>query len=338
VPRAVANPPNPWSSTHVEYLEEPPPAQLEVYEEHARSIIAENDSPDLSFRYSVNPYRGCFHACAYCYARPSHQVLGFGAGTDFDRRIVVKTNAPELLRATFAKKSWDGELVTFSGNTDCYQPLEASYGLTRRLLQVCVEFANPACVITKGALVERDVDVLAELSRKTHLVVWLSIPFADDAMQRAIEPFASSLTRRFHALQVLSDAGVRTGVAIAPMIPGLNDAQIPTILERARAAGAQHAFLTMVRLAAEVRPVFVERLHEALPLRAEHVLHGIRDARGGKLNESAWGKRMHGEGPRWQAIEQLFAMHHRRLGFTEVPPMGATTFRRPSAQGDLFDR
>jgi DNA repair photolyase len=336
VPRPVDNPPNPWSSTHVEYLEEPPTAQLMVYEERARSILAENDSPDLSFRWSVNPYRGCFHACAYCYARPSHQLLGFGAGTDFERRIVVKTNAPELLHDAFSKPGWRGEHVTFSGNTDCYQPLEASYGLTRRLLEVCVAFRNPACIITKGALVERDVDVLAALAECAALTVWVSIPFADDETGRAIEPFASSIARRFHALEMLAAAGVPVGVAVAPVIPGLNDASIPAVLERARAAGARHAFMTLVRLPAEVRPVFVDRVREVMPLRAEHVLHAIRDVREGKLNESQFGRRMHGEGPRWKAIETLFEAHRRRLGFVPVEPREGTTFTRPRAQLDLF--
>jgi DNA repair photolyase len=321
----------------VEYLEEPPTAQLVVYEERARSIVAENDSPDLSFRYSVNPYRGCFHGCAYCYARPSHQLLGFGAGTDFERRIVVKTNAPELLHDRFTSPSWKGELVTFSGNTDCYQPLEASYGLTRKLLEVCVAFKNPACIITKGALVERDVDVLAALAEQARVLVWVSIPFADDAMARAIEPFASGVTRRFHALEVLAKAGVPVGVAIAPVIPGLNDSQIPAVLERAHAAGARHAFMTLVRLPAEVRPVFVDRLRETMPLRSEHVLHAIRDVRDGKLYQSEFGRRMHGEGPRWHAIEALFEAHKRKLGFVPPPATDDTTFRRPRAQIDLFE-
>lgn len=308
-----------------------------MYEERARSIVAENDSPDLSFRYSVNPYRGCFHGCAYCYARPSHQLLGFGAGTDFERRIVVKTNAPELLHDRFASASWRGEHVTFSGNTDCYQPLEASYGLTRRLLEVCLAFRNPACVITKGALVERDVDVLSGLVEHARVTVFVSIPFADDEIGRAMEPFASSIARRFHALEVLAKAGVPVGVAIAPVIPGLNDAHIPAVLDRARAAGAQHAFMTMVRLPAEVRPVFVDRLRETLPLRTEHVLHAIRDVRGGKLNESEFGKRMHGDGPRWHAIEGLFEAHMRRLGYVPVPPWDETTFVRRRPQLELFE-
>lgn len=340
MPRPVDNPPNPWESTHVEYLPEHelPLASLQVYDEEARSIVVQNDSPDVPFRWSVNPYRGCFHGCAYCYARPSHELLGFGAGTDFERRIVVKRNAPELLHARLMSPSWRGEMIAFSGVTDCYQPLEASYGLTRRMLEVCLAFKNPVGVITKGALVERDVDLLARLSSEARCGVYLSIPFADEGMGRAIEPYAASIPRRFQALRVLSDAGIRTGVSISPVIPGLNDAQIPEILARAREAGATLAFMIMLRLPTEVRPVFVDRLRATLPLRAEHVLHAIRDVRGGKLNDARFGARMHGEGPRWQAIEALFAAHHKRLGFVDAERFDheGTTFRRPDAQLGLF--
>ena len=342
MPRRIDNPPNPWQAAHVEYLpelgDETPLATLSVYEEDARSIVAENDSPDVPFRYSVNPYRGCFHGCAYCYARPSHELLGFGAGTDFERRIVVKRNAAELLHARLSSPSWTGEMIAFSGVTDCYQPLEASYGLTRRMLEVCLAFRNPVGVITKGALVERDVDLLAALARDARATVYLSIPFADEGMARAIEPYAASIARRFHALRVLSDAGVRTGVSVSPVIPGLNDAQIPEVLTRARAAGAELAFMVMLRLPTAVRPVFTDRLRETMPLRAEHVLHAIRDVRGGELNRAEYGTRMHGEGPRWLAIESLFAAHHRKLGFVDASRFEHedTTVRRPNAQLGLF--
>lgn len=338
VPRPVANPPNPWESAHVEYLGEPPPARLEVYEERARSIISRNDSPDVPFRFSVNPYRGCFHGCAYCYARPSHQYLGFGAGTDFERRLVAKVNAPELLRQAFMSKRWQGESLAFSGVTDCYQPLEASYELTRRLLELCLEFRNPVGVITKGALVERDVDLLSQLSRVASCRVFLSIPFADDDLGRAVEPYAATVSRRMTALRRLSDAGVSTGVSISPVIPGLNDAQIVEILERARDAGARQAFMIMLRLPAEVAPVFEARLQEAVPLRAAKVMNAVRQIRGGRLNDSRFGRRMHGAGPRWAAIEALFRTHSRRLGFEEGDreEPHRPTFRRPTAQQELF--
>jgi DNA repair photolyase len=317
-PRRVSNPKNPWESTHVEWLGEPPAVELAVYEEEAHSILSRNESPDVPFRWSVNPYRGCQHACAYCYARPTHQYLGFGAGTDFDSKIVAKVNAPELLREAFARRSWKRECVVFSGVTDCYQPLEATYGLTRKCLEVCAEFQNPVSIVTKGALVRRDVDLLAD-SRRLDAQVFVSIPFADDPggtqAARAIEPLASAPSTRFETLRILSGAGVETGVALAPMIPGLNDAHVPSILRRARECGARHAFMILLRLPAEVREVFVERLRQAFPDRADKVLSALLDVRQGKLSESAFGARMSGRGPRWEAIEQLFDVHSRKLGF-----------------------
>ena len=256
----VSNPPNPWQSVHAEWLGEPPEAALEVYEEEAKSIIASNDSPDIGFEHSVNPYRGCFHACAYCYSRPTHQYLGFGAGTDFDRKIVVKTNAPELLRRELTRKSWKGGTLVFSGVTDCYQPLEAIYVLTRRCLETCLEFRNPVGIVTKGALIRRDADVLAALAREADVTVYVSIPFWDHAAARALEPNVSSPSQRVETLAALSAAGIRTGVSLAPVIPGLNDGDMAKILAAAREAGATSAFLTLLRLPAEVLPVFEERL------------------------------------------------------------------------------
>jgi DNA repair photolyase len=337
--RPVSNPPNPWSSTHVDWLGEPPAARLEVYEERARSILAENDSPDVPFRWSLNPYRGCFHSCAYCYARPTHEYLGWGAGTDFDRKIVVKVNAPELLRDAFMRPGWTGEAVTFSGVTDCYQPLEASYGITRRCLEVCLELCNPVAVITKGALVRRDVDLLARLAREARAAVYLSIPFADPEMARTIEPHACAPSQRLETLRILAEAGIPTGVAVAPVIPGLNDSQIPEILERARAAGAREAFLTLLRLPSAVRPVFDERLAQAFPERAGKVRSAILDVRGGRFYDSRFGARMRGEGPRWRAIEGLFEAQCRRLGLEtrSRAEVGPSPFRRPDAQGRLFE-
>ena len=343
-PRRVSNPPNPWASTHVEWLGEPPAVEVAVYEERARSILSRNESPDVPFRWSVNPYRGCQHACAYCYARPTHQYLGFGAGTDFDTRLVAKVNAPELLRRALARRSWRGETVTFSGVTDCYQPIEASYGLTRRCLEVCAELANPVAIVTKGALVRRDVELLAEIGRRASVEVHVSIPFADDAdgsaMGRRIEPLASAPAVRFETLSRLAEAGIPTGVALAPLIPGLNDAQIPAILRRARECGAERAFAILLRLPAEVREVFAERLREAFPLRASKVLSALRGMRGGRLSDTAFGRRMAGRGPRWDAVQGLFELYRRRLGFRPVeeappgprPDAGRTTGR----QGTLF--
>jgi DNA repair photolyase len=276
-----------------------------------------------------------------CYARTSHEYLGFGAGTDFDRKIVVKVNAPELLRAQLARRSWKGETIIFSGNTDCYQPLEAVYELTRRCLEICAEFRNPVAIITKGALVRRDVELLARMSRRASASVSLSIPFSDDAMSRAIEPNASLPSQRIETLRILSEAEIRTGVGVAPVIPGLNDSQISAVLERARSAGATSAFMTLIRLAGQTLPVFRERLERAFPDRARKVWTAIQQTRGGKLNESQFGLRMHGVGPRWEAIRNLFDLECRRLGFNEerVGEQGETeetTIRRAGAQRDLF--
>ncbi|MEO0322989.1 MAG: PA0069 family radical SAM protein [Myxococcota bacterium] len=335
MPQPVANPPNPFEEAHLEWDGPPPPAQLEVFEETCKSALSKNTSPDVGFTWSVNPYRGCFHACAYCYARPSHQWLGFGAGTDFDRRIVVKTNVATRLREAFDRRSWEGEGIVLSGNTDCYQPLEASYGLTRACLEVCLAYRNPVAIITKSKLVRRDAELLAALHREAGCHVFVSIPFADDAMARGIEPFASSPTKRFETVRVLADAGVPVGVSVAPVIPGLNDAQIPEILERAKEAGAEAAFMILLRLPKEVLPVFDARLEAAFPLRASKVRHAIQDLRGGKMNESRFGARMRGQGPRWEAIRQLFETNRRRHGL-DVRRFGTregpSPFHRPAPE------
>jgi DNA repair photolyase len=341
VTRRVSNPPNPWETVHAEWLGEPPAAELEVYEEEAKSIISENESPDVGFRFSVNPYRGCFHACAYCYSRPTHQYLGWGAGTDFDRKIVVKVNAPELLRKEMMRRAWKGDTLVFSGVTDSYQPLEAVYEITRRCLEVCAEFRNPVGIVTKGALVRRDVDLLAVLARESEAMVYVSVPFADDRAGRAMEPNASLPSQRLETIARLSQAGIRTGVAIAPVIPGLNDSDIGPVLAKAREAGAVSAFLTLLRLPAEVLPVFEQRLSEAFPDRAARVWSNLEQPRGGKRNESRFGARMEGVGPRWAAIEDLFEIECRRLGFNREPQEErprASAFRRPGpSQRGLFE-
>ncbi len=321
MPRPVSNPPNPWASVHVEWLGEPPPARLEVFEEEARSVLSENDSPDVPFRWSVNPYRGCLHGCAYCYARPGHQYLGWGAGTDFDRKIVVKVNAPSALARELSRPSWRREAITFSGVTDCYQPLEASYELTRKCLEVCLAHRTPVAVITKGALIRRDRDLLAAMAAESLATAYVSIPFLDDRTARKIEPFASAPSQRFETLRLLSEAGIPTGIAVAPLIPGLNDSDVPRLLDRAKAAGASRAFLVLLRLPAEVRPVFEERLREAFPLRAERVLGAVLDARGGRQSDGTFGARMRGSGPRWDAVRDLFDLCCRKLGLNAKEPV-----------------
>ncbi len=342
--RPIDNPPNPWATTEVEYLEAPPPARLQLFEETAKSILSENTSPDLGMRWSVNPYRGCLHACAYCYARPSHQYLGFGAGTDFDRKIVVKVNAPELLREAFDRRSWSGDEITFSGNTDCYQPIEASYRLTRRCLEVCLAYRNPVTIITKGSLVRRDASLLSQLARGASAFVTVTVTFLDDDLGRSIEPGASDVSARFETIRRLACEGVPVGVNVSPIIPGLNDHQVAEILERAAAAGATRAFLSPIRLAAEVAPVFLARLAESHPLRASKVENAIRELRGGTLNDPRFGVRMTGVGPRWEATQQLFRATCRRLGIVArgdadlgTPSEREPTFRRPRSQLGLFE-
>lgn len=310
----IDNPPNPYLSQHAEWLEPPPPARVEVYEERSGSVLTENDSPDLPFRWTVNPYRGCQHACAYCYARPYHEYLGLGAGTDFDTKIIVKTNAPQRLDAALLKKSWKRELVVFSGITDCYQPLEAAYGLTRQCLEVCLARQTPASVITKSYLVIRDIDLLGELQKRHGGSVHLSIPFADDGMSRLIEPHAPTGSRRFEAARRMADAGLRVTVMIAPLIPGLNDREVPELVRRAAESGAKAVRLLPLRLAGNVRPVFLSRLKAALPLRAARVEARLREIRGGRITESRFGERFRGSGTYWESIRRLFEISRQKFG------------------------
>ena len=311
----VHNPVNPFAKTELIYGEgEAPPTELEVYFDRSSSILAKNDSPDLGFGFSVNPYRGCFHGCAYCYARPTHEYLSFGAGTDFERKIVVKPDAPELLRKALSAKGWRRDLVLFSGVTDCYQPLEARYELTRRCLEVCAEHATPAHVITKSPLVERDTDVLVSLAGAAGASVAISIPFASDAHARALEPFVTPPSRRFRTIERLAAAGVRVGVSVAPVIPGLGDEELPRVLEAAKAAGASFAGYVLLRLPGHVKEVFEARLRERLPEKAERVMARIRQTRGGKLYDAHFKTRGRGEGPYAQAIELLFRTTAQRLG------------------------
>jgi DNA repair photolyase len=338
-PVLLLNPPNPWSTTEVDYLGEPPSVRLQIYEDHSREILSSNDSPDLGFRYSINPYRGCMHACAYCYARPTHEYLSFGSGADFDRKIVVKPSAPDLLRRAFDRPSWTGELILFSGNTDCYQPLEASYRLTRRCLEVCLEYRNPVHVITKAPLVERDIDVLKDLSERAKASVTLSIPFWNPVHARAIEPYVATPERRMKTVERLAAAGLRVSVNVAPIIPGLNDEEMVGVLEAAARAGACSAAMTMLRLPGSVKQVFEERLRAALPLRADRILHRTREVRGGKLNDPRFGTRQSGEGVYAESVAQLFARTAERLGLRSerlAAPEMTTTFERPRAQLDLF--
>src|SRR5437899_12164665 len=254
--RHVDNPPNPWLSHSVEWIGEPPPAKIEVFEEtDTRSIISHNNSPDVGFDYSVNCYRGCIHGCTYCFSRPTHEYLDFGAGTDFERKIVVKVKAAELLRKELMKPSWKGDEIVFSFTSDPYIPLEANYKLTRACLEVCAEFRNPVGIVTKSALIRRDIDVLQKLSTEASVGVYFSIPFSDYEIARSVEPFAPSPNARFMAMKALADAGIQVGIVIAPTIPGLTT-DILGLLEGAKGCGASKAFLNMLLLPGSVATSF----------------------------------------------------------------------------------
>ncbi|MBI2884761.1 MAG: PA0069 family radical SAM protein [Candidatus Omnitrophica bacterium] len=335
-PTRAWNPPNPYLTEHHELLGEPPAAELEIYEDRSKTILSKNDSPDVGFRWSVNPYRGCFNACAYCYARPTHEYFGWGAGTDFERKIVIKPNAPQLLEEAFRRPSWQGERVVFSGVTDCYQPIEAVYQLTRKCLEICRDFRNPVAIITKSLLVRRDAELLAQLAREASACVNMSIAFRDETVARAIEPGTPTIRKRFETMRILADAGVPVAIGVAPIIPGLNDQDIPWLLQEAKRCGATGAFHTLLRLPGSVKEVFFHRLEERLPLRARKIEHRIRGVRNGRLSDSRFGSRHYGEGVYWEAIEQSWALWTRRLGWdreAEDAPERLSTFRRPPAPG-----
>lgn len=341
--KRIENPPNPFESHFVPYFDDVevwdeaiPPAKLEVFEDTTRTILSRNDSPDLGFRWSVNPYRGCFHACAYCYARPSHEYLGFGAGSDFETKIVVKKRAPELLREAFLKPSWKGELIIFSGDTDCYQPLEACYQLTQRCLEVCLEFGNPAGIVTKSFLIVRDLELLRKLHERTHLSICVSVPFFDEKTARIVEPNTASISKRFEAVRLLAEAGLDVGILVAPIIPGLNDSDIPQILKRAKECGARSASPSLLRLSGSVKPVFISRIQKYFPLQAEKILHRIREVREGKLSNSEFGERHRGQGPYWENIVKLFRVYSEKLGLNQDEPSSPhPPFERPTQQKEF---
>jgi DNA repair photolyase len=336
-PPLVSNPPNPWLTAEVEWLE-PRPARLEVYQDTAREILSRNDSPDIGFTWGVNPYRGCLHACAYCYARRYHEYLGFGAGTDFDTRITVKPDAPALLRRAFDRPSWKGETVAFAGATDAWQPLEAAWRLTRGCLEVCAEYRNPVCIVTKAALVERDIDLLQRLRAEARVSIAISIPWLDETVARRLEPLAPSPARRLRVLERLAAAGLSPSVLVAPVVPGLDD-ELPRVLAAARHAGAAKAGFQILHLPGPVAPVFEERLRAALPEMADRVLHLVREIHGGRLADPRFGARYRGEGAYAETIAGVFRVACARLGLRTASPSEAAaspgTFRRPDRRPQL---
>jgi DNA repair photolyase len=317
--RYNANPPNPWHAHSSEWIGEPPAAKLQVYEETAtKHIITKNSSPDVGFDYTVNVYRGCTHACNYCFARPYHEYLDFGAGTDFETKIVVKINAPELLRADIKANRHKGDRIMFSFASDAYQPLEGVYKLTRECLKVCLEMSQPVGILTKGPLITRDIDIFQEMTKKKLLAgIHMTIPFVDPKISQAFEPHTALPASRFRALKKLSDAGITTGVAIAPIIPGVNANQIPLVLQAAKEAGARWAFMNYLRLPGSVAPYFVETTRLRLPLMADKIINKVKRERHGKLNNANFFERMRGTTEEYHAAVKLFKLWHKRLGFAD---------------------
>lgn len=333
-----ANPENRYERIHVapdEDVEGGSPLPTIFYRDTSRSALAENESPDVGFRFSLNPYRGCEHGCVYCYARPTHEYLSFSAGLDFERRIMVKHDAPELLRQTFLSPRWEPAVVALSGNTDCYQPVERHLQLTRRCLEVFRDFRNPVGIITKSALVTRDVDLLADLAADGAAQVFVSITSLDGELARRMEPRAARPERRIEAVRTLTAAGIPVGVMVAPVVPGLNDEEIPRILQAAAAAGARTASWVLLRLPKPVDELFAAWLAEHFPERRERVLGRIRECRAGRLYDARFSSRMRGEGVYAQQIGALFAMAARRYGLDHpLPPLSTQAFSRPARAGE----
>lgn len=331
---AGENPPNRFEMLH--YVPDPDQAESGeaapdtlFFRDTSRSVINYNDSPDVGFDASVNPYRGCEHGCVYCYARPTHEYLGFSSGLDFETKILVKEDAPELLRRELSSASWKPQVLALSGVTDPYQPVERRLGLTRKCLEVLAEFRNPVAVITKNHLVTRDLEPLAELSRHQAAAVFLSVTTLDADLARTMEPRASTPARRLAAIETLSQAGIPTGVMIAPTIPGLTDHEMPSIVAAAAKAGAQFAGYVVLRLPYAVKSLFEQWLAQHRPERKEKVLNRIRAVRGGKLNDPRFKSRMKGEGIFAEQIAQVFSVSCRRAGiFGRRPNLSTAAFRR----------
>ena len=329
------NPENRFEGHYTDYqldeeTGERPSQETRLYPDDTKEIISTNDSPDIPFNASINPYRGCEHGCIYCYARPTHEYLGFSAGLDFESRIMVKYNAPRKLREQLSSKKWEPKVIAMSGVTDCYQPVERKLEVTRGCLDVMTEFRNPVSIITKNYLVTRDIDYLTELAEHQASHVTLSITTLDRELARVMEPRTSQPGRRLQAIEKLADAGVSVGVNVAPIIPGLTDHECVKILQAAREAGATHASYTIVRLPYGVKDLFQDWLEQHFPDRKEKVLNKIRDMRDGKLNEPDFGKRFSGEGNYARQIGDLFSVHSKRLGFNQQRVALSTAAFKPA--------
>jgi DNA repair photolyase len=345
------NPPNRFGGLHheidfehlehdTEYLKSLQKLATEYIPDRAKSIVAENDSPDVGFRYSINPFRGCSHGCSYCYARPTHEFLGYNAGLDFETKILVKEDAPELFREFLTRKNWVPEPIALSGVTDCYQPAEREFKLTRRCLEVAAEFLQPMSIITKNALVLRDLDLLRDLASQNLVHVNISVTTLDAELARSMEPRTSTPSAKLRAMRVLADAGIPVRVLMAPIIPGLNESEIPAVLAASKDAGATGAGYILLRLPLTVGPVFWEWLERTYPNRFQRVQRRIKNVRGGKFNDSEFGTRMSGTGEISRRIADLFCLFRKRYGLDgNILPLDRSRFRIPppkSGQLHLF--
>jgi DNA repair photolyase len=312
------------------------PLETSLIEDTTRTIIARNQSPDIPFDRSINPYRGCEHGCVYCFARPTHAYLGLSPGLDFESRLFYKPRAAELLRGELSKPSYRCQPMALGTNTDPYQPIERKLAITRQILEVLSEFNHPVTIVTKGALVQRDIDILAPMAARRMARVAVSITTLDRALARRMEPRAATPERRLETIRALSEAGIPASVMAAPMIPGLNDHELEAILAAARDHGASAAGWVLLRLPLEIKDLFTEWLETNAPMRARHVLSLVRDTRHGKHNSAEWGERMRGDGAYADLIAQRFRLALKRLGLDqrERTPLDVSQFRPPPKKGD----
>lgn len=316
------------------FQEEACQIKTHVFKDSSRTIISYNDSPDLSFSASLNPYRGCEHGCIYCYARPTHEYLGLSLGLDFETKLFAKTEAPELLREAFEAKKWQPQVLVMSGVTDCYQPIEKELELTRRCLAVAAEYRNPVVIITKNHLVTRDIDIFRKLHESKAIKVCISLTTLDKDLGRKMEPRASSPERRLEAIKILHEAQIPVSVNMAPIIPGLTDHEIPKLLKRASEAGAREANYTMVRLPYGVKDIFQEWLIRHFPDRKDKVIHRIQEIRGGQLNSSEFGDRMIGVGAYAEHVNKMFSQYRKIYGLDKKSSLSTEHFRR-AGKGQL---
>lgn len=334
---AQINPFNPFhdnniTQEHIEGLDEELITRRDTvfYKETPKKILNKIETPDAGMPYSVNPYQGCEHGCIYCYARNSHNYWGFSAGLDFETRIIAKPDAPKLLEKAFMDPKWIPEVVTFSGNTDCYQPIERKMKITRGLLEVCARFKNPVGIITKNQLVLRDKDILQDMAKQDLAHVLMTITTLDENVRSKMEPRTASITARLKTIEQLSTAGIPVALMIGPIIPGLTDHEIPDLIKAAKDHGAYTATFTMVRLNGAIGQIFTDWIWKVFPQKAERVLSNIKSVHQGQLNDSRWGKRMGGDGELAETIHKLFRLTKEKyMGDVPFKELNKTLFRRP---------